>query len=189
MNRSEPQMITGVQHADDYMHAPKSKSVEEELAIIRGVTQVESHQAAPKLGEDSVGIRRFRSDSPKFRLQIRTSKPHQTSDGYWIDGESQTIQFKPFSQGGGIYYTEDPVEIKTIEECTAYGVSLYDLDAMNVESEKARMDYVEDMVAGDAKLLERLKAKFGKKDFVEGDGDDFMDEGKQPKGKAAKGKR
>lgn len=187
MPRNEPEMITGHAHADDYTHAPKAMTIEEELLQMReGGVLVEAHQAAPKLGDKSKGLRRFRSDSPKLRLQIRTSKPHQTADGYWIEGESEFVQFKPFSAGGGSYTTENIKEIETIEGCTAYGVTIFDIDAMEVESEKKRMTFVEDMVMKDQRLLERLKVKFGLKDFVDDDFGSNSENKSEPKGKRTK---
>lgn len=168
MQRQESEMLTGPAYSDDYKHAPKGQTIEDELAAIRGVSEtVENHKAAPVLGSKSKGLRRFRSDSPKFRLQMKTTPPKVTPEGYWLEGESRFIQFKPYTPGGGIFETEDPDEIRVMEACTAYGVTIYDVDAMATQAEQARLDFVENMISKDQKLFDRLKSKFGKEDFVD----------------------
>ena len=172
--RNEPEMITGAAFADDYKNAPKAVSIEEELANIQsGGALVPNHAAAPKYGKKSKGVRCFKSENPKLRLQMLTTKPKVTPEGYWLEGESRAVQFKPFSQGGGYYETDDLEEVMVIEDCTSYGVSIYDVDAMNEQTEEARVDFVEHMVTKDKKLLERLKARLGAKDFIDKDDDDI----------------
>lgn len=169
MQRSESELMTGHAHADNYTHAPKEQSLQEEMAIIRGISPgVENYKAAPVLGDKSKGLRRFRSDSPKYRLQMMTTPPKFTREGYLLEGESQFIQFKPYTPGGGIFETEDLDEINVIEACSDYGVTIYDIEAMAFEAEQSRVDFVEDMISKDKKLLQRLKARFGKEDFVDG---------------------
>ncbi len=145
MQRTESELMTGHAQADSYMHAPKPKTIEDELAAIKGLgPAVENHKAAPVLGDKSKGLRRFRSDSPKFRLQMKTTPPFVSSKGYHMEGESRFIQFKPYTPGGGVFETEDLEEIEVIEACTGYGVTIYDINAMQVEMEKSRMDFVDE---------------------------------------------
>lgn len=161
-------MIRGPANVDDYMHVPKEKPLAEEMRdIMAGASLVEHDDASPKMGKKSKVPRHFRSTNPRLRLQMMTTKPRLSPEGYWMEGESRFIQFRPLNAGGGFYNTSDIEEICCIEECSGYGVSIYDLDAMNVRQEEARMHAVEEMVAKDGKLLERLKARFGAKDFTD----------------------
>lgn len=166
MQRNEAKLISGVVGADDYKQVPDEISPEQEIAMLNA-RAVERHRAAPKLGKASKGKRRFRSENPKFRLQMATTKPRLSPEGYWIEGESRFIQFRPYSQGGGYFETQDLDEIQVIENCSTYGVDIYDMDAMEVEAREARLEAVERMVASDSRLLERLRAKFGATDFIE----------------------
>lgn len=196
---AEPKMVDGPAHADDMQprSMPGPISIVEKPSDIAGpaptVLYDEASPTYQKTKRDgSVEYagpkkRRFKSNDTRFRLQMVTTKPRMNPDGTWTSGESRFVQFRPHPQGGGICVTTDEEEILAVEDCDAYGASVYDLDAMEKSIEQKRLDYIETAVESDPKLMRRLAAKLGVTDFLEkskdpgegakGDGD------KAPKGK------
>lgn len=170
---AEPKMVDGVAHADDMQprSMPQPITQIEQSMGIGVVAPVFYDDAAPKHQTKGKYTgpkkRRFKSNEARFRLQMKTTAPRMMPDGSWSPGESRFVQFRPHPEGGGICITEDVDEILVVENSSAYGASVYDLDAMEKNAEQKRLDYIEAQVESDPKLMRRLAAKLGVTDFLE----------------------
>jgi len=107
-------------------------------------------------------IRNFESEMASKRIQIRSRLPEKMPNGGYTTGREFYIQFK-----SGKFRTSNVEEIVVIENCSGYGVSVWDSDALVGVAKKARINAAIKAAEDDPEILEALKVKFDMKDFIE----------------------
>jgi hypothetical protein len=124
---------------------------------------------------DAPKRRRFESEIAQHRIQIRSVLPKKLDEGGTIPGRETYVQFR-----GGMLTTNLIEEIVTIENCSDYGVKIWDVDALVQTVKKARINHALSVAEDDPEILEALKVKFNLKDFVDATEDEAEEQGQGP---------
>ena len=105
-------------------------------------------------------IRRFIGNASNYRLQLAAiPDTRDPATGKILKGVHEVAQFK-----GGMFETNIPRLIKSIEEAYDYGTSIRDYDALLAEGRERRYADLLAMAKDDPELMERLKKDLSKRE-------------------------
>lgn len=156
---AEPKIITGSINTNDYaereMEHPGEEAQETNMIVL---------SSQKKGGGRGKTRRHFKSLFPNLRISVLHTYDRVAADGSVMPGINEVIKFKGYD-----YITQDKKEIVAIEECTEYGINVYDHDQWLTLTEKAKVDSMAKQLADDpdlkARVMNALKVKEGADDF------------------------